>query len=299
MTMMRSLVAAAIVLGIPATQPDAARVLADMRQALGGDAALAAVQAFAVSGSESHNIEGHLSSASIEWTAALPDSFVRVRRLVTPVGSDVMASGFRGDARISRHDSDFPLPPDPSGDTPAQRAAHDAIVVRNLKHEFSRFAIALVGIPAVDPLDVAYEAQRAVGGKTCDVLRLRASDGYTALLAVDTATHLPVMVSWMAAPIVTITTSSTVVTTSQRGQPPSSVTMPPMPPPSFPTGDPTAGLPLVEHQIVFEDFKVTDGLTWPHRFVEKVGGEVYTTIRVGKFKLNPKIDPKLFDPARR
>ena len=297
---MRAVIAAALALGLGALQPDAARVLADMRQALGGDAAIAAVQAFSVSGTESHNFGGHVSSASLEVMVVLPDSFLRVRRMSTPLGNDMMASGFRGDARIQRRASDLPYPPDPfQGETPDQRAARDAAFVRYLKHDFSRFAIALIGIPAVDPLDVSHEAQRLIGGKMCDVLRLRASDGYSAALAVDVATHLPVMVSWIAPPMVTVTSTSVVAVPSSRGQPPATMPVPPPPPPSFPAGDPTAGLAPVEYQLYFEDFKLADGLNWPHRFVEKTGDRVWTTTRLGKFKLNPTIDPKHFDPARR
>jgi len=293
--MMRLLVAAAIALGIPATQPDAARVLADMRQALGGDAAIAAVQAFSVSGTESHNFGGRVTSARIEWTAVLPDSFVRVSRTSTPRHSDVTASGFRGDARIQRRESDMPPPPDLfPNDTPVQRAARDARRVRTLKHEFSRLAIALIGIPAVDPLDASYEAQQSVDGRLCDVLRLRGSDGYTATLAVDSSTHLPVMVSWMG--VVTVLSSSVVTVASPRGQLPATMPVPPSPP-SFPAGDPSANGALVEYQLFFEDFKLANGLNWPHRFVEKTGGRVWTTTHVGKFKLNPKIDQKLFDPV--
>jgi len=273
-------------------------VLADMRQALGGDAAITAVQAFSVSGSESHNFDGNLSSLSIEWTAVLPDRFVRVRRLSMPIGADeVTTDGFRGDSRIRRHVGQLPVPPDPfQGDTPDQRTAREARSVRNLKREFSRVTVAL-GMPAADPLDVSYEAQRTVGGKVCDVLRFRASDGYTATLAVDAATHLPVMVSWMAAPIVTYSTS-TVMAIAEGGRP-TSAPLPPTMPLDFPIGDPTAGLPPVEHQILFDKFTLADGLNWPHRFVERVGDRVWTTTEVGKFKLNPKIDQKLFDPTRR
>jgi len=261
--MTRSFVAAAIALGIPAMQPDAARVLADMRQALGGDAAIAAVQAFSVSGTESHNFGGRGSSEDLEWTVALPDSVVRVRRMSTPPSGDVMISGFRGDARILRLKSDLPHPPDRfASDTPEQRAARDADTVRYLKHDFSRFAIALIGIPAVDPLEASYLVQRTVAGRKCDVLQLRSTDGYTATLAVDAATHLPVMVNWVG---------------RAEGL----------------TADP------LEWQLYYEDFRLADGLNWPHRFVEKTGARVWTTTQLGKFKLNPKIDPELFDPARR
>src|SRR5262245_26725434 len=150
---MRALVAAILALGIPVFQPDAARVLADMRQALGGDAAIAAVQAFSVSGSEATNLDGHVASAGVEWIALLPDSFVRVRRISTPWGNNVDVLGFRGDARIVRHDSVLPVPPDLILDGTQDRAAVEARVVRDAKREFARMAIALIGPPAVDPVD--------------------------------------------------------------------------------------------------------------------------------------------------
>jgi hypothetical protein len=70
-------------------------------------------------------------------------------------------------------------------------------------------------------------------------------------------------------------------------------------PPQFPPmGDPTAGRPLVERRLYFSDFKPADGLNWPHRLKEVVDGEVNTETRLGKFKVNPKLDPKRFDPKR-
>jgi hypothetical protein len=57
-------------------------------------------------------------------------------------------------------------------------------------------------------------------------------------------------------------------------------------------------LPPVLHQLRFEDFKTEDGLTWPHRFVEKVGDCVWTTTRVARYKINPKLDPKKFAPSK-
>jgi len=292
---MKTAMSALAALAFSMSQPDAARVLAEMRQAIGGDSAIAAVLAFSVRGSESRNFDGRTGGGDIEWICALPDRFLRVRRVGSPFGISVEADGFNGDARIRRRDSDIPSPPDPyQNDTPDQRAARNARAVRNTKHELSRFAVALLGVTAIDSLDTSYVAQQNVNGKPCDVLRLRSADGYTATLAVDAATHLPVVVSWMAPPIVTFTTTAAVVV--PRGQSPGAV--PPPAPPSLPP-DPTAGLADVEHQLWFEDFKAADGLTWPHRFIEKVGGRVWTTTQLGKYKLNPKIDPKQFDPARR
>src|SRR3954467_9477293 len=97
---MRLLVAAAVAIGLAAPQPDRARVLADMRQALGGEHAIAGVQAFSVSGSGPRTPAGHPPGASVAWTAVLPDRVVRVRRLWTPWGNHVETDGFRGDTRI-------------------------------------------------------------------------------------------------------------------------------------------------------------------------------------------------------
>jgi hypothetical protein len=291
---MKTAAAAALALAVVAPQPDAARVLADMRQALGGDTALAAVRAFSVDGSESRDLGGRTTGAEVEFAVELPDRFVRVHRLSTPFGMSVDTTGFNGDRRIRRRDSDLPVPPDPfENETPDQKAQRAARVVRDLKHEFSRLALATIGPPAIDPLDVTFDGRETIDGRPADVLQLRSADGYTARLFVDAATHLPVMVSWMGSPIVVFSTSSIVAV--PRGQAPDSGSMPV---PDLPRGDPTAGMPPVEHQLRFDDYKTADGLTWPHRLTETVGGRVWVTIRLGKYKLNPKPNDKLFDPSR-
>lgn len=275
--------------------PDAARVLVDMRQALGGDAAIAGVQAFSAAGSESRNLNGHTSGADVEWICQLPDRFIRVRRLPTLRGETVETDGFNGDARIHSRESDMAYPPDAfQNDTPDQRAERERRAVLNLKHDFSRFAIAMIGQPSIDPLDAAVEPPQTIEGKRLDVLALRSADGYEARLYVDSASHLPFAIAWLAAPIVTFTSTTTMTVPVTRGQAPGTIVPPSPPPPIVPGGDPTAGLPKVLHQVRFDDFKAENGLNWPHRFVEKVGNQVWTTTKIGKFKINPKIDPKKF-----
>jgi len=123
--------------------------------------------------------------------------------LGTPFGDSVAADGFNAGALIYRRESDIPYPPDPFGDeTPDQRAERQTRTVVRLKHGFSRFAMAFGGIPAIDPMDVTYERRVTINGVAADVLVLRSGDGYVARLYVDASSHLPVMGSWMAAPIV-------------------------------------------------------------------------------------------------
>jgi hypothetical protein len=76
---MRSMITVLVLIGVlqsPST--DAARVLADMRQALGGDAAIAAINAFSATGSESRNLNGHVTNADVEWRPTV--SMIRIGR---------------------------------------------------------------------------------------------------------------------------------------------------------------------------------------------------------------------------
>jgi hypothetical protein len=290
----RVLLAATLTAHVSASQPptDAARVLADVRQALGGDAAIAAVRSFSVSGMEDRSFGGRSATASIELVAELPDKFVMVRRVPTPFsGDNVETHGFNGDARVSRRISVMPYPPNPYDKTPALRAEADRRALLGAKQEFSRLAVALIGLVAAYPLDAAYEGQQKLDGRSVDVLRLTAPDGYTARLYVDAATHLPSMISWMGMPHIVM--SVTTIETVRRGEGPGR-----MPPPFPPSGDPAAGRAMVERRLSFSDFKLADGLNWPHRLKEVVDGEVITETRLGKYKINPKLDPKRFEPAR-
>ena len=276
----------------PAQPGDATRVLAEMRQALGGDAAIAAIRTFSVDGSESRSLGGQASTAGVAFYAELPGKFVKVRRVATPFATDhVHASGFNGDARVWRWMSSIPEPPNPYDATPALRAEGDRKAVLSGKQEFARLAVALIGLAAVYPMDPTYDGQQRLDGRAVDVLRLTAPDGYTARLFVDAATRLPAMISWMDFPhfVMTVTSTETVSNGEVVARTP----------PQFPpAGDPTAGQPLVERRLYFSDFKLADGLNWPHRLKEVVNGEVSTETRLGKFKINTKLDPKRFDPKR-
>ena len=190
-----------------------------------------------------------------------------------------------------RRISNIPYPPNPYDATPELRAEGDRKAVLGGKQEFSRLAVALIGLAAVYPLNPAYEAQLTLDGRTVDVLQLTAADGYTARLFVDASTHLPSMTSWMGIPHIVMTATSTELV---RGGQVVSRTPPQFPP----SGDPAAGRALVERRLYFSDYKLENGLNWPHRLKEVVDGEVISETRLGKFKINPKLDPKRFEPAR-
>jgi hypothetical protein len=276
-----------------AQTPDAARVLADMRQALGGDAAIAAVQAFSVDGMETRTIADHSASSNVEFTCVMPDRCVKVRRVPDPFGGETIETyGFNGDVHIRRRASSIPYPPDPfANETPDQKAARARRAVLASKHEFARLVIGMLGAAAFDPSDVSYGGREPFDGKTADVLLLHAADGSDARLFVDVATRLPLMISWIGLPEIVFTTSSTQVV--RQGQVVRS-----SPDTPFPAGDATAGVTKVERRVYFSEYRAQNGVHWPRRLKEVVAGRVVVDTTLNKFKINPKIDPKRFDPSR-
>jgi hypothetical protein len=66
--------------------------------------------------------------------------------------------------------------------------------------------------------------------------------------------------------------------------------------PDFPTDDPTAGMADVPWEMTIADYRLADGLNWPHRMVTTVGADKYEELRLSRFRLNPAIDAKVFAP---
>lgn len=278
-----------------AQAPDADRVLVAMRAALGGDAALAAVQTLSLQGMETRTMGGHSASAGVEYACALPDRCIKVRRMPSPFGADTVETyGFNGDTQIRRRASDIPYPPDPFANEAAdQKLARARRAAVGMRHELARVLIPVLGVPAVDPVDVSYLGQESLDGKPVNVLQLRASDGYDARLFVDAGTHLPAMISWMGLPEIVMSTSS--IVTVRQGETPR---LPPMMPPPMSVGDPAAGLAKIERRLYFSEYRTENGLTRPRRFREMAAGSLVVDSRLNTLKINPKLDPKRFDPAR-
>ena len=196
--MLRAIVIVALGLLMAAAQaevqaPDAARVLAGMRQALGGEAALTAVRAFSVDGMETRALADHSFTNGVEFACILPDRCIKVQRIANPFGGDSLEThGFNGDAQVRRRASNIPYPPDPfANDTPDQKAARAQRTVQATKHEFARLVVPLIGVTTLDGSDVSHAGKEDVDGKTADVLLLRSPDGYEARLFVAFRRHRP------------------------------------------------------------------------------------------------------------
>jgi hypothetical protein len=273
---------------------EASAILGDMRRALGGDAVLDAIRTFSAGGSVTKRSGPASRGLSAELLALLPDHFMTIERDVQsggPIQIDIAYfNGFAGDTLIRRTDSTIPFPPDPGPQTPEAIAARDRTSLLNQKREFARLTLALFGKSVSGyPLDLAAAAGETVSGRAMEVVEARSPDGFLTRLYVDAATHQPAIVAWQAPPPVFITTSSSSVVRGGAviSQTPPSPT-PPMPP---------AGAD-VTWRLELSDFKTRDGVTWPHRLRVVVGDLATEDLRIGRFRINPKIDTRRFDVRR-
>ena len=62
--------------------------------------------------------------------------------------------------------------------------------------------------------------------------------------------------------------------------------------------DHTAGMTNIEYRRALTDYKLQDGLRWPHRITTRVGERVSDDLRLGKFNLNKPIKASTFNTTK-
>jgi len=293
------------------SQLDVTAIVAAARQALGGEAALAAVQALTTQGSLTRKLPPVDTSASVESTVILPDRYLRVSRrfMNSPVASFDITDydGFDGAAVIHEIVApNSPVPvviPGPPPATPEEADARRARLLDGKRQMFLRSMIPLfVSLPAPHSLEMTAAGKTPIPGGQADVIDMKRPDGTVWRLLIDDKSHLPVQLMWKAKPVVTMTRTSTATQRVVVG--PTGATSPiqgslPDPVVSLPAGDPTASLPYVVWTMTIRDYKVAEGLNWPRRFTTSYEGQEYEDLRVSRYRINPKIDLKVFARAKK
>ena len=284
-------------------QRDAAAVLSEMRQALGGAAALDGIKTFSANGSRTLSTPMGSRRLALEWLALLPDHFLQTERdsPTGPVAIDITYyKGLAGSRPIDKTQSSIPFPETRYVDnSPAAIAARER--ARWLLHAqaYARIMLAFTGgPPSLYPLQFTYVGVEQAEGKTYDVIDAKGSDGFTCRLHVDTSTHLPAMLTWLEELPYAMTTTS-VATTTSVVRVPSGTAMPvsgPLPPPPTPTASqaPAAKRGVGPKRWLFNDFKAQDGVIWPRVIEEEFDGKT-EEIRLGRIRINPKLDARKFD----
>ncbi len=155
--------------------PDPASVLAATRDALGGEKRLSAVKTVVATGRAQQVRGNNLVPIEFEIDVELPDKYVR-KNEIPAQESGPSTVGFNGGTLIQTR-------------SPSVRQDFAQLMLGMFAASFSGY-----------PVTFTYAGQAEAPQGTADVLDARAADNTTIRLFVDRGTHLPIMITWGAAP---------------------------------------------------------------------------------------------------
>jgi len=316
----QTLVVAVLVLetlAIGAQSPDVAKVLADVRAALGGST-LASVKTLVVEGTRARlTADGPAETSAFQMAMELPSRFARRDVVGNVNGTDITrTSGFNGTDVIERAD----MPPGMSGGgrsmmvvrmgpggivggeaSPEQRAALQASALTAARRDFARLALGLFGSsPEVYPLEFAYAGTAESPDATAHVLAVTGTDGFEAKLYVHSTTHLPLMITWMDREPLMVTAGGPGrgggQMTTRGGSPEDMQRM--RADMEQRMREAEANRRTVEYRLFYADYKTIDGVNVPTRFQRMIDGLPVDELRFDKVIVNGPVDAKMFEIAR-
>lgn len=185
---------------------DAATVLAEAREALGGEKRLSAVKNFVVTGRTRQVRGDNLVPIEFEIAVELPDKYVR-KDEIPAQESGPTSTGFNGDELIQLPVPTGPTPPAGAGraggpatpPSPAQLDAARKGRVATVKEDFVRLTLGMFAASFSSyPLTFKYVGQAEAPQGKADVIEAKAAPNFTVRVFVNSQTHLPIMVSWQA-----------------------------------------------------------------------------------------------------
>jgi len=261
---------------------DAAQVLAAAREALGGDAVLAAVKSFVATGRTRQIRGNNLVPIEFEINCELPDKFVRKDEFPAQ-DTDLTVAGFRGDALIQ-----FPAPGAGRGgeqSAPSRGTGPNADQQRlnTVRQEFVRLTLgAFAASFPTYPLTFKYAAEAEAPDGKADVLDVSGPANFSARLLVQRETHLPVMLIW------------------QMPQPPGPPRGAPPAGPGAPAASvaPPATAAPMEVRLYYADYRAVNGIKWPFRIRRAVGGTTTEETTFDRVNINVTIAPRKFEAPK-
>lgn len=189
----------------PAPARDASAILAQAREALGGEKRLSAVKNFVATGRTRQVRGDNLVPIEFEIAVELPDKYVR-KDEIPAQESGPTSTGFNGNELIQLPVPTAPVPPagdgragGPPTPNPAQLEAMRTTRVAAVKQDFVRLTLGMfAGSFSSYPLTFTYVGQAEAPQGKADVIEAKAPPNFTMRLFVNSETHLPIMVSWQA-----------------------------------------------------------------------------------------------------
>ena len=304
--------------------PDAARVLAAMREALGGEQRLTALKSVAIEGRVTRpRPDGSSGATDVEMVFALPDKFV-TRDVIAQLGPVQITrrSGFNGADPIEEVDAPpsmgggmrvMQLGPNavtPGGQaTPEQLEAQMKVSLLASRREFARLSLGMFGgVSAAYPVEFAYAGQAESPDGKADILQVTSKDGFAARLFVDAASHLPLMLTWMdKEPLRMMRDGRSggagggnvqVVTGGDgHGRSPEQIEQMRKEMEER-MKEAEANRKIVEYRLFYGEYKTIDGVRLPSTIQRMVDGTPTEEIALERITVNGKIDAGTFKGAR-
>ena len=186
-------------LRLPSTDERAAKVLADARAALGGEAKLSAIKSLTTTG-RTRRVQGdNLVPIEFEILVELPDKYLR-KDEVPAQESDPTTIGFNGSQLVQIPP---PTPPEPRPGMPAPPPGQfeNMLKARALtaRQDFARLMLGLFATSTeAYPLTFKYIGQAEAPQGKAHVLEGTGENNFKIKYFVHMETSLPVMVSWTA-----------------------------------------------------------------------------------------------------
>lgn len=182
---------------------DAAKVLAQAREALGGEKRLSAIRNFVATGRTQQVRGDNLVPIEFEIAVELPDKYVR-KDEIPAQESGPTTIGFTGEELIQLPVAPTPPPgmgragapgPPPAAQLEAMRRTR----VAGVKQDFVRLTLGMFASSfSAYPLTFTYVGEAEAPQGRADVLEAKGPANFSLRFFVNSQTHLPIMVSWQA-----------------------------------------------------------------------------------------------------
>ena len=271
---------------VPAQTPEerAAKVLADVRAALGGEEKLSSIKSFTTTG-RTRRVQGdNLVPIEFEMLVELPDRYLR-KDEIPAQESDPTTTGFNGDQLLQIPPPVAPAPR-PGMPAPPPGGLENMLKQRALtaRQDFARLMLGMFGASfKAYPLSFSYVGQAEAPQGKAHVLEATGENNFKIRYFVHMETNLPLMVSW-----------SVPARPAGRGatpQPPPAAG--PAPPAEASPAKPAQAPP--DQRLYFADYRDVDGIKLPFRLRRAVGADTTEETTFDRFRLNVKLDPRRFE----
>jgi hypothetical protein len=317
---MKRAIQSALVIGLAAQAlvigqgSEVARVLAAMRAALGGEAALSAVKTVSIEGRATRSRpDGSSSETDLDVAMELPGKFVK-REVIANLGGTAISrrNGFNGAELIDEIDAPpalggamivrRPGDPMPGGQaTPEQLEAQKRGLLLSARRDFTRLALGMFGAGSTAyPVEFTYAGLAESPDGKADILDVKAADGFAARLFVDAATHLPLMLTWMdKEPLVMRRgpggAGNVQMMTGGSGHTPSPEEVDRIRKEAEQRmREAEANRRTVEYRIFYGEYKTIDGVRLPSKIQRMIDGVATEELALEKIKINAKLNPDTF-----